>query len=327
MRYQLASGVAAVCAALAAPPQPAAAHGGGPPAPADLWHAWNWAPAVPAGIALAGLWYAAGMWSLWRRAATGRGVRRWQAAAFAGGLLALAAALVSPLDALGAALFSAHMVQHLLLILAAAPLLVLGAPLVPCLWALPRPWRRAAGGWWRRARLPRAVWGALTQPLTAWALHAAVLWLWHAPSLFQRALTDETVHSLEHASFLATALLFWWTVLQSGRRGRLRYGTGLLSVFTMAVQSGALGALITFAPAPWYPAYAPFTAAWGLAPVEDQQIAGLIMWVPAGLVYFLAIVLLFGAWLGAEERQARRREGWPAATAPPRQSTHPGAPR
>jgi putative membrane protein len=259
-------------------------------------------------LALAAWAYARGVRALWRRAGAGRGIRPWQAAAFAGGLLTLFLALVSPLDALSAALFSAHMVQHLALILVAAPLLVLGAPLLPFLWALPVPARQAIGGWWKRASVLRIGWRALGQPLVVWVLHTAVVWLWHLPGPFQAALASEPVHALEHASFLGTALLFWWTVIHPGARERLGYGPGVLYVFAMSVQSGALGALITFASTPWYPAYGESAPAWGLSPLEDQQLAGLIMWVPAGLVYLSAALVLLAAWLRAEEQAAQRGE-------------------
>lgn len=292
--------------ALALRPRAVLAHAGAPPAPHDLWRSWSPEPAVLAAIALAGFVYGHGVLALWERAGAGRGVRVWQAAAFAAGLLTLLIALVSPLDALGSALFSAHMVQHLLLMLVAAPLLVLGQPLVPALWALPFPWRRGLGGWWRRSGTARAGWRSLAHPVTAWALHAAVLWVWHAPRLYETTLTHAGTHALEHTLFLATALLFWWTIVHAGRRGRPGHGAGLLSVFAMAVQSGALGALITFSPRPWYPAYAPSTAAWGLSPLQDQQLAGLLMWVPAGAVYLIAAGLLFAAWLAAAEQHTRR---------------------
>jgi putative membrane protein len=297
----------AVATLIALAPHRALAHSGEPPAPHDLWTSWSWEPLVLLGIALSGWLYARGVWALWHRAGVGRGVPLWQAAAFMAGLLTVFVALISPMDGLSASLFSAHMAQHLLLILVAAPLLVLGNPLLPFLWALPRPWRRSVGGWWRSRRL-RAAWHLLTDPVVAWAVAAAALWVWHIPRLYDAALGSEGVHALEHGVFLGTALLYWWTVARSGRRGSLGYGAGLLSVFAMAVQSGALGALMTFASRPWYPAYAARTAAWGLTPLEDQQLGGLIMWVPAGAVYLLAAGLLFAGLLAQTERRMRLRE-------------------
>jgi cytochrome c oxidase assembly factor CtaG len=224
--------------------------------------------------------------------------------AFAVGLLALFVALISPLNRLGAALVSAHMVQHLVLVLIAGPLLVLGAPLVPLLWALPKPMRRALGGWWKQAWALRRAWYAMSRPVVVWLLHAAAMWVWHLPGLYQAALVSEFVHAAEHGCFFGTALLFWRTIVPAGKSGRLSYGTRVLYVFATGMQSSVLGALLTFAPTPWYPAYVARVAAWGLTPIEDQQLAGLIMWVPGGLVYLHVAALLFLAWVQAEERLA-----------------------
>jgi cytochrome c oxidase assembly factor CtaG len=302
------TGIVLACAlAILALPTLAYAHPSQPLAPHELWSAWNPDPTILLGLALS-LWgYARGLRRLWRRAGPGRGIRAWQAACFVGGVAALLVALVSPIDQMGAVLFSAHMVQHLVLILVAAPLLVLGRPLIVFLWALPPRWRHRLGRWWRRKSGPRVAWRLANRLATAWVLSVAALWVWHAPALYQAALHDELLHAIEHGSFLGTALLFWWTVIHppSGRRG---YGASVLAIFTMAVQNGLLGALLTFAPTLWYPAYGSRGAVWGLAPLDDQQLAGLIMWIPASLVYLAALALLFVQWLAAVEQSVRRRE-------------------
>jgi cytochrome c oxidase assembly factor CtaG len=208
------------------------------------------------------------------------------------------------------------MVQHIILILVAAPLLVLGATPAALIWAVPRRWQRGLGRWWQRQRTLQAGWRILTQPLLVWTLHTIALWAWHAPGLYQAALQSETLHALEHLSFLSTGLLFWWTVVAPYRGKKLAAGPGrLLSVFTMALQSGGLGALITFSPRPWYGAYTSTTTPWNLTPLEDQQLAGVIMWVPAGVVYLVAALVLLGLWLQALERQDRRNESrWKIAS-------------
>ncbi|MDB4906908.1 MAG: hypothetical protein JWO05_1692 [Gemmatimonadetes bacterium] len=227
--------------------------------------------------------YAVGAARLWRHAGNGRGLSVGNASAFAAGWLALAVALVSPLDALGAQLFSAHMVQHEVLMLLAAPLMVTGRPLAAWAWALPAPWRKRLPASLHRAWLARS-WSAITDPLAAWALHALALWLWHVPALFEAALHNEGVHALQHASFLATALLFWWAVLGPDTRAR-RAGLALLLLFTTMLHTGALGALLALAPTPWYPPYVDSAVALGLDPVQDQQLGGLIMWIPGGVAY------------------------------------------
>jgi putative membrane protein len=280
------------------------AHGGKPHGPDDLWKTWGWEPLVVVSLALSGWLYARGVRRLWRESGRGVGVRKWESAAFAGGWLALFVALVSPLHPLGRVLFSAHMTQHEILMLVAAPLLVLGRPLIPYLWALPIDWRRSLGRV-GKAKWLRGSWHTLTNPLVAWAVHALALWIWHAPALFQATIDDEFIHTLQHLSFLVSALFFWWSLVHS-RRSLMGYGAAVLYVFTTSVHSGVLGALITFASTLWYPAYATTTSSWGLTSLEDQQLGGLIMWIPAGLVYIVAGLLLFAGWMRESERALTR---------------------
>jgi putative membrane protein len=294
---------------VAATPATTSAHDGQPLMPHDLAGAWNWDPLILAGLVVGGLLYRRGTHALWRRAGPGKGVAHWQALSFVGSLMSLFVALISPLDALAATLFSAHMVQHMLLILVAAPLLVLGSPLLPLLWSLPLAYRRGSGRWWRGQRVLRSSWRLLTLPLIAWIAHAVALWIWHVPGLYDLALRSHLVHALEHAMFLGTALLWWWIIIQPAlHRSGLVFGTGILSIFTMAVQSSLLGALITFSHVPWYRGHADNTEAWRLTPMEDQQLAGLIMWIPGGVAYLLAGGILFVVWLRAVEHSMLRRE-------------------
>lgn len=284
------------------------AHPGLPPQPHDLLTAWAWEPLALLGLLLGAWLYGRGVRRLWRRAGPGRGIARWRVLAFGGGLLVLGAALLPPLTALGSALFSAHMLQHVLLVVAAAPLLVLGRPETALLWALPRPARRRLGGWWRRRRRLRAGWHALTGPPAAWALHAAATWLWHLPGPYQAALASDVVHLAEHLGFLLTALLFWRVLPGSGVRARLHPAVAVLYLFGFTLQGGILGALMTFAGEPWYPVYAATAPAWGLTPLEDQQLAGLVMWIPSGLVYAVAALVPLFWWLEAGEESPRRLE-------------------
>jgi putative membrane protein len=309
IRYHLLClGTGIVLAVLALRPKAVLAHDGSLVTPDTIWGRWNWNPAILIGLVLTAWLYAQGVHALWQRAGIGRGVVPWQVIAFVGGLVALSVALVSPLDALATALFSAHMGQHLLLILVAAPLLVLGTPLVPFLWALRHTRRRRLGRWWRKQTALQMGWRALTQPLVVWLLHATAVWIWHVPSLYQAALRSEWVHAVEHISFLGTALLFWWILFHPSTHGRLGYGVGVLYIFGMATQGVVLGALMTFAQTPWYRIHETNTAAWNLTPLEDQQLAGLIMWVPPSVIYLLAAVGLFVAWFGALEQAMRRKE-------------------
>jgi putative membrane protein len=270
-----------------------------------MWTAWSFEPAVVICLGLSAGLYLHGIRSLWHSAGVGGGIRSWEAAAFVAGWLALALALLSPLHRLGSALFSAHMAQHELLMVVAAPLLVLGRPVIAFLWAVPISWRRRAGAW---TGVPpvRAAWEFLTLPLVAWTLHAVAIWLWHAPSLFESSLGSELIHSLQHVSFLGTALLFWWSLLRA-REGRIGRPAAVLYLFTTSVHTSLLGALLAFASTLWYPIYVSSTAPWGLAPLEDQQLAGLIMWIPAGLAYLTATLLIAASWL-REPPMAERAE-------------------
>ena len=291
-----------VAAALLLLPAAAGAHAPPPSTPPGTIP-WSFEPWVIVCLALSLGCYLAGVWRLWRHAGAGRGVSGMQVLAFLGGWLALAGALVTPLDALGNLLFSAHMVQHETLMVIAAPLLVLGRPLAVWTWGLPSGWRRPAG---RAARwAPVAgIWDLLTYAPVAWAVHGAVLWAWHVPALFEAALASNAVHTLQHTSFFVSALLFWWAPL--GAASRESRGASMFYLFTTMVHTGALGALLTFAPTLWYPSYGPTSASLGLDPLEDQQLGGLIMWVPAGLAYlFAGLAVAARALQGTRQTAAR----------------------
>ncbi len=275
-----------------------------PLAPHDLWTAWRFEPQIVVPLLVAGALYVAGVVRLASRAGWTRH-RRWQAAAFAAGWGTLVVALVSPLHPLGETLFSAHMAQHELLMVLAAPLLVLSRPLVPWLWALPIGWRRGLGalgrGWLGR------LWRGLTVPLVAFTLHAVAIIGWHLPRLYDLALGSEAAHAAQHLSFLGTALLFWWS-LAYGAAAEERWGAAIVWVTLTMAYTSALGVILTFAGSSLYPAYGARAAAWGLTALEDQQLAGLIMWIPAGIAYLAAALVFAAQWMSASERRVRFRE-------------------
>ena len=270
-------------------------HSGGAPAtPAELLHHWTTAPSVVVPIALTALLYPMGLVSLWRRVGVGRGVQRWRAGAFGAGVLALIVAVVSPLDTAADVLFSAHMIQHLLLVLVAAPLLVAGAPERAMPWSIPLSGRRRVG----RALHALRPLGPLAHPMPAVMIASGGLWVWHVPALYDLAVRNHTVHGLEHATFLLTAVLFWWSVLHVRTlRADAANGVRLLGVFAMAVQGSLLGALIAFASRPLYESHLEIPEAWGLTPLEDQQLAGLVMWVPPSAIYIGVAAFLFLGWM------------------------------
>ena len=307
-RANAARGARAI-ALVALAPVVAHAHDGRPLEPHDAWTAWELDPWVVVPLALLAVLYTAGLRRLWTRAGTGRGITRGMAAAHVAGWVTLALALVSPIHAMGEVLFSAHMVQHELLVALAAPLLVLGRPGVVLAWGLPSRWRPRAGRLLASSPV-RATWRFLTLPFVAFVLHAAALWLWHAPRLYERSLTSDLAHATQHASFLGTALLFWWSVLRPlhtrGEAARRARGAAAFSLFATMLHTGALGALLTFATSLWYPAYGATTAPWGLMPLEDQQLAGVVMWVPGGIAYLAATLALMAGLLREPSVRASR---------------------
>jgi cytochrome c oxidase assembly factor CtaG len=272
----------------------------------ELAHAWSFEPLVVASLVLMAGLFAVGLWRLRRETSGRRFPRLWEQLCFFGGWFALFIALVSPLHAWGSVLFSAHMTQHEVLMLVAAPLLVLGRPLVVFLWAFPVDVSRRIGNIAKIRAVSRA-WHFLTMPLVAWLVHAVALWTWHVPVLFEAVLHNEWVHTSQHLSFLLSALLFWWALIH-GPQGAMGYGAAVLYLFTTSIHSGALGALLTVAGSVWYPSYIGLTSSWGLTPLEDQQLGGLIMWIPAGLVYVIAGLALFAGWLREADVRAARRE-------------------
>jgi cytochrome c oxidase assembly factor CtaG len=268
-----------------ASPFAARAHGahGTAAAPGWTFDAWVVGP-----LLLSLLWYATGYLRL-RNRSTVAAAHHASAGWFVAGWLVLATALVTPLHEAGERSFAAHMLEHELLMLVAAPLMVLSRPIGIALWALPQGVRRALGALGHGISAP---WRALTAPVTATLLQAVALWLWHAPRLFDLALADPGWHVIQHLSFLATALLFWWAVLHGRER---RVGVSVACLFFTATISGALGALMAFSSSPWYAGYASSGLdAFGLTPAEDQQLAGLLMWIPGGLVHALAALAMFG---------------------------------
>lgn len=284
--------------------------------PGELWSAWTLEAGVVFPIMAGLLLYARGLHRVWSRAGEGRGVRHWQAWCFAAGTFILVIALVSPLHALGGALFSAHMTQHVLLMGLAAPLIVLGAPLTAFTWALPHGGRRNISRLLGRGPL-RSLWKLLITLPVAWLLHAAAIWVWHAPFLYAATVTSELAHTAQHTSFMVTALLFWWAV-----HDRPRHGIAVLYLFTTAVHSSLLGALLVFSPDVFYPPYESTAPAWGFSALEDQQLGGLIMWVPAGLIYFGAALALLASWMRQSERRVTGRSQRSHAHRTPRPASH-----
>ena len=217
---------------------------------------------------------------------------------FLAGWIVLTLSLVSPLHEAGERSFTMHMIEHELIMLAATLLLAASGAGGIIAWGLPKSMRRGlAGGW--KSPLQR-LWKMLTEPVTATAIQAVVMWVWHAPALFDRALDYPGWHIAQHASFFISSLLFWWAMLHP--RGRGGYGVSAACLFATSMIGGALGALMSVSASPWYSAYAALgMTPFGLDPVDDQRLAGLIMWIPGGLFHGAGALALAYKWLKSSE--------------------------
>ena len=261
----------------------------------DLW--------ITAPLILSLALYGIGTSARWRRARWRRGIRPWQVGCFAAGWLMLGVALVSPIHHWGTELFWVHMVEHELVMAVAVPLIALAQPGWALIWALPMAFRRRIGSAIRSYWL-RAAWGALIRPGGATILHGAAIWAWHVPVIFESAVVSVALHRLQHLSFLVSGLLFWSALI-----GCRNAGVAAAHLFATMLHTSILGALVALAPRVLYRLQTDGAVAWGLTPLQDQQLAELIMWIPAGGVYAAAALLYFAAWVResgvAATRQAR----------------------
>jgi putative membrane protein len=264
-----------------------------------LWLRWNLDPILVLGIVAFTLAYAYAATALPERYTWAEPVNRRQVAFFAAGTLVLILALDSPLDALGDEyLFSAHMVQHMLIALVVPPLWLLGTPGWMLRPLLRRPWVARAGRW-------------LTGPIVAFALLNAGIWLWHVPNLYDLTLTNEQVHIFEHLTFIVFGVLFWMPILSPvpDILPRISKGFGVLYLFLACQPMVALGALLTFAANPLYEPYVVAPRIWGMSALSDQQLGGLIMWLPSNIPYVICLSALFFQWVGEQDRSERAAAG------------------
>lgn len=215
---------------------------------------------------------------------------RWRAVAFYAGVGITLAVSLPPFGEWLEERLSTHMLQHVVFIMVSAPLLALASPGQPVLAGLPRILRRRAVSVARALPL-----GILLAPTLAWSVQVAALWMWHLPGAYDAALRSEWVHGLEHLCFLGSAWLFWWHIATTSWR-RLRGPVAMLYVVASMLPGAALGAVLVFASHPLYPAQAQSAAAHGSDPMLDQQIGGIVMWVPLDYVYLALAIALFAQW-------------------------------
>ncbi|HEY7332862.1 MAG TPA: cytochrome c oxidase assembly protein [Candidatus Limnocylindria bacterium] len=279
------------------------AHGAEAPEPTfpAVLLAWSPDPVPLLGVGLAAAAY---LWAVRRLAASGSRAPhpRWRTASFLAGLGAIVVALNSPIEAYEGILFSVHMVQHMILELVAAPLLLLGAPVTLALRvATPSVRRRLLGVLHSRALT------VISFPLVGWLVFAGVNWGWHFSSLYNDALENAALHYVQHASFLAASLLFWWPVVGADpSRWRLPYPVRLFYLFLAMPQNSFLGVALMGAPAVLYPHYLTNLRTWGPSAVADQNLGGILMWVVGDMVFLAAMGAVVAAWVRHEDRRTAR---------------------
>jgi cytochrome c oxidase assembly factor CtaG len=269
---------------------------------------WNWQSEVTLVVAVMGALYGAGWWRLRKRGA--RIATGWDLTLYLGGLATVCLALISPIDSLAPVLFLVHMIQHELLTMIAAPLLLLANPLPAFLWALPRHPRLRVGRLLSRgALLRRGLWAVTWMPV-AWLVFVVNLWAWHHPAAYQAALRNTVIHDIEHLAFFGAALLFWWPVINPAPRvrGHVHYGLRILYIFLAAGQDTLLAGVIGLADRVLYPYYTASPRLWGLGPLDDQAWGGAIMWVTGSTIYTIAVLLLVAKAFDHEDRVARLPE-------------------
>lgn len=306
---RLVIGIGMGLAALAAPAG-VAAHGAEAPAPSfsEVLLAWRLEVPVILGIALAAAAYA---WAVRRvdRAHPRNPQPLHRSWLFFGGLAAIGLALVSPIEAYEGSLFSVHMVQHMLLELVAAPLLLAGGPITLALRASTPSVRRRL-----LAILQSRAMHALAFPVLAWLVFAAVNWGWHFSTLYDQALENPPLHYLQHATFLGAALLFWWPILGADPSPwRLPHPARLLYLFLAMPQNSFLGVALMSATTVLYPHYLTNARDWGPTPLEDQQLGGVLMWVGGDLAFLAGMGVVVALWMAHEDRRTRRTDARLAA--------------
>ena len=264
-----------------------------------VWRAlllsWGWRAEVILPLILFGAVFSLGWARLFARQQRGLAAG-WRLICYWLGIGVVALALMSPIDLLGTQLFTAHMIQHLLLVMIAPPLLLLAQPFPFLLWGLPRGLRRRIGGLFSRKSAVRLWLTRLTRPLGVWLASMVILWGWHIPSAYEAALRSDFIHDLEHLSFFGSGMLFWWSVTAVGPRlqGQAGRGTRIVFLLVTVPVNVLLSMLIALADQPLYPHYTTVPRLWGLSVLQDQMFGGAIMWVPGSMMYVVAAsILLF----------------------------------
>ena len=264
---------------------------------------WDLAPYILIPLAVICGAYLLGRWRLSRRTKY-RVVHLGDTLFFVGGGVVLTLVLVSPIDVYGGDLFFMHMIQHLSLMMIAAPLLLLASPMAVFLWAFPGTIRHQLGRAFTPNGVLRRVLTGVTVPVIAWLFYVVVIWAWHVPVVYDKALEQEWLHIVEHLVMFGAAVIFWWPVIGPAPiRSHLPYPFRFLYLFLALSQNIVLAAILTFADSPVYAHYEDSPEHWGLGVDLDQQLGGILMWLPGAMMYFTALGILFYIWVSQEERE------------------------
>lgn len=273
----------------------------------DWLFEWRFWPQII--LTLVGLVFIYGLgWHRLRQRGAYKLANGWRLTSFLAGLAALWLAMISFIEVLQEFFFSVHMVQHILIVMIAPPLLWLADPIPFLMWGLPVNLRRMLSEFLAAKSPWRPILKRLTSPWLIWGLHVGTLWFWHAPGAYDAGMTSEIVHILEHTTYFAAALLFWWHVSGSAPRfhGRLSYGFRMAYLLIALIPNEILGVAISFASQPIYSYYSTVSRISSLSVMDDQMLGGALMWVPGGMMYALGAVALLARMLDQEEKKAER---------------------
>jgi len=265
---------------------------------------WAWRPEIILSLGLAAMVHLVGRWRLKQRGSE-RLVRPWRSVSYLLGLIVLWIALMSPIDILSGQFFFMHMIQHLLLVMIAPPLLLIANPMPIAMWGMPSGLRREVGRWLRpEATFRRAV-RALTTPGLVWLYFVAAVVGWHDPNAYNATLEYDLVHDLEHLTFFFTAMLFWWHVIGVAPHihKRLSQGVRVGYVLSVVPVTAVTGIVIAFASEPIYTYYTTVPRLGNITVLEDQMLGGVIMWIPGSMMYIIAALVLISQLVRDEEQK------------------------
>lgn len=270
-----------------------------------LLRSWDWRPEVLIVLFTFATLYTTGWLQLRRKEA--KIATRWRLISYLTGIVTIGVALMSFLDVFQYHLFFIHMIQHLFLVMIAPPLLFLGSPMPVIFWGLPRELRLWIGQFFQQKAPFRKFLREVTSPVIVWFLYTALLWLWHDPNAYSAAIQNDLLHDFEHITFFLGAMLVWWHITNAAPRihGKRNYTLRILLLAATYFQNLFLGVGITMYGSLIFQHYGDVPRVWGIDPLRDQMIGGLIMWLPNGMMYGMIILYMIWRVMIEAEKKAR----------------------